>query len=263
MSDALLNRDGTIARITLNRPTARNGMTFEMVDTMVSILEELAGDDSIQVVLIEGAGMDFCVGVDLAILATRNAQDVPSDRPSQEQVLNPYRIPVLLHEMPQITLAAVRGACAGAGFAIACACDVRVCDETALFRTAFAGVGVAGDMSGAWTLPRIVGSARAIVLFLLNDRIDAAQAAALGLVSHVFGSASFDADVAELAARIAGSSPLALRAMKANFRDAEALPLDAYSLVETQRHHELLATEDVREAAVAFLEKRPPRFHGR
>jgi 2-(1,2-epoxy-1,2-dihydrophenyl)acetyl-CoA isomerase len=157
----------------------------------------------------------------------------------------------------------VRGACAGAAFALACACDLRVCDNTSVFRTAFAAVGVAGDMSGAWTLPRLVGSGQARALFLLNERIGPDQALAMGLVSHVLVGPTFDEEVAAMAARIAGWPPLGLRAMKANFLDAETESLAAYTRLESARHLELLATADVKEAALAFLEKRPPRFQGR
>jgi 2-(1,2-epoxy-1,2-dihydrophenyl)acetyl-CoA isomerase len=108
-----------------------------------------------------------------------------------------------------------------------------------------------------------VGSGQARALFLLNERIEPDRALAMGLVSHVLSASTFDEEVAAMAARIAGWSPLALRAMKANFLDAETKSLAAYTRVESSRHLELLATADVKEAALAFLEKRPPLFQGR
>jgi 2-(1,2-epoxy-1,2-dihydrophenyl)acetyl-CoA isomerase len=259
MTDALLERDGGVAWVTMNRPAARNGMNAEMLDRMTRMLQGLAGDDQVRVVVLRGAGKDFSVGADLQGLSGRASVN---DR-GGEELADVFELPVLLHQMPQITIAAVCGACAGAAFGLACACDLRVCDDTAVFRTAFAAVGLAGDMSGGWTLPRLVGSGNARALFLLNERIGPDRALAMGLVSHLLPSPTFEADVAAMAGRIAGSSPLGLRAMKANFLDAETLSLVAYTREEARRHLELLATEDVKEAASAFLDKRPPRFRGR
>jgi 2-(1,2-epoxy-1,2-dihydrophenyl)acetyl-CoA isomerase len=259
MPDAVLEQNGPVAWVTMNRPAARNGMNAEMLDRMNRILKGVASDGEVRVLVLRGTGEDFSVGADLRGLS---GQDPGDDREGDE-VADVFELPVLLHQMPQITIAAVRGACAGAALALAAACDLRVCDDTAVFRTAFAAVGVAGDMSGAWTLPRLVGSGLARALFLLNERIGSDRALAMGLVSHVLPGPTFDEEVAAMAARIAGWSPLGLRAMKANFLDAERESLPAYTRVESSRHLELLATADVKEAARAFLEKRPPRFQGR
>jgi 2-(1,2-epoxy-1,2-dihydrophenyl)acetyl-CoA isomerase len=263
VAEVLLNVDEAVATLTLHRPEARNGQTVEMLDELTRALDTLAIDDSVRVVVLTGAGKDFSVGADLSALSGRNSTTPRGEGLADPRIWNAYRIPVLLHEMPQVTIAAVNGACAGAAFGIACAADLRVADQRAVFRTAFAAVGVAGDMSGAWSLPRIVGSGRAGELFLLNEKIDAATAHAMGLVSRVFPADSFTEDVAALARAIASQSPLALRAMKANFLDGERLGLAEYSVAESERHMALLATEDVREAAMAFLERRPPEFRGR
>jgi 2-(1,2-epoxy-1,2-dihydrophenyl)acetyl-CoA isomerase len=263
MPEVLRTVDGNIATLTLNRAEARNGMTIEMLDELTGALDSLAVDDDVHVVVVTGAGRDFSVGADLSALAGRNPRTSRSEGLADERIWNSYRIPVLLHQMPQITIAGVNGACAGAAFGVACAADLRVADEQAIFRTAFAAVGVAGDMSGAWSLHRIVGSSRAAELFLLNEKIDAAAALAMGLVSRVFPVDDFAVQVDELAHRISRQSPLALRAMKANARDAERLGLAQYSAAESERHMALLATDDVREAAMAFLEGRPPVFRGR
>jgi 2-(1,2-epoxy-1,2-dihydrophenyl)acetyl-CoA isomerase len=259
MADALFEQDGPVAWVTMNRPAARNGMNADMLDRMTRILMGIAKDNEVRVVVLRGAGKDFSVGADLHGLSGQ----APDDDRANQELADVFELPVLLHQMPQITIAAVRGACAGAALALACACDLRVCDDTGVFRTAFAAVGVAGDMSGAWTLPRLVGSGQGRALFLLNERIGPDQALAMGLVSHVLAGPTFDAEVAAMATRIAGWSPLGLRAMKANFLDAETESLAAYTRVESARHLELLATADVKEAARAFLEKRPPRFQGR
>jgi 2-(1,2-epoxy-1,2-dihydrophenyl)acetyl-CoA isomerase len=262
MLDVLVSRTEAIGRVTMNRPEARNGMTVDMLDGIVSALQAFAGDESIRVVVLDGAGRDFSVGADLTAMSRPQDSRTRSAGLADERIWRSYRIPVLLQEMPQITIAAVDGACAGAAFGIACACDLRLASERSIFRTAFLRVGVAGDMSGAWTVERLLGSARAMELFLLNERISAARAADLGLVTKVFSDESFAGEADALIESIAASAPLALRAIKANAQDARRLPLADYVDAESRRHMELLATDDVREAAAAFLDHRSPVFRG-
>ena len=137
---------------------------------------------------------------------------------------------------------------------------MRVAARGASFNSAFLNVASAGDMAGPWTLPRLVGAARARDLYLLPDKFDADQALAWGLVTRVFEPDAFQAEVAAIAARLAAASPHALRTMKQNFLDAERLPLDRYVDLETERHMEVMAHDDAKEAFRAFVEKRPPRF---
>jgi 2-(1,2-epoxy-1,2-dihydrophenyl)acetyl-CoA isomerase len=162
--------------------------------------------------------------------------------------------------MPQVTIAAINGACAGAGFGWACACDLRFAAHSATFNTAFLNVASAGDMAGPWTLPRLVGAAKARELYLLPDKFGAEEARAVGLVSRVFDDAVFRTEVDVIAARLAAASPHALRTMKRNFIDAEQTDLETYIQIETERHMHVMAHEDAREAFRAFVEKRPPRF---
>jgi 2-(1,2-epoxy-1,2-dihydrophenyl)acetyl-CoA isomerase len=157
----------------------------------------------------------------------------------------------------------VRGACAGAGLGWASACDLRVCDDTARFNTAFLDVGMSGDMAGTWFLPRILGAAKARELYLLPGKFDAAEAARIGLVSRVFPEAAFEAELAALVRRLEDSSPLAIRGMKANFVDQEHMGLAEFLAAETERHSACGRSEDSREAFRAFVEKRRPVYEGR
>jgi 2-(1,2-epoxy-1,2-dihydrophenyl)acetyl-CoA isomerase len=170
---------------------------------------------------------------------------------------------VILHEAQVVTVAAIRGACAGAGLGFAAACDLRIADATARFNTAFLDVGLSGDMGGPWLLPRILGAARARELYFLPGKFDAAHALAIGLISRLIEPEAFEAELATLIDRLAAAAPLALKTMKANFVEAERLGFSDYIALETQRHTGLGASEDSREAFTAFVEKRRPVFQGR
>src|SRR5580765_8151085 len=147
--------DDGVATITLDRPEQRNGMTGEMVAETYAALHDLRARTDVRVVVLTGAGdRFFCPGADLD--HSKRTADEPSPMPDPRVM----QIPVILHEMPQVTLAAINGSCAGAGFGWAAACDLRVAVAHAKFATAFLDVGVAGDMGLPWTLTRILGAAK-------------------------------------------------------------------------------------------------------
>ena len=169
----------------------------------------------------------------------------------------------MLHEMPAVTIAAINGAAAGAGFGWACACDLRFAARSAIFNTAFLDVAVAGDMAGPWTLPHLVGAAKARELYFLPGKFDASEAERIGLVARVFDDERLEAEIDLVANRLAEAAPLALAGMKQNFLDGERLPLADYIDVETARHQAITDSEDTKEAFAAFVEKRTPSFKGR
>jgi 2-(1,2-epoxy-1,2-dihydrophenyl)acetyl-CoA isomerase len=242
------------ATVTLNRPEARNGITAVMLDELLAALEDAARDENLRVLILRGAGKDFCPGADVkAYAAGKGGNSNPLT----------FHVSSILHEAPIVTVAAIKGACAGAGIGWAAACDFRVCDDTAKFNTAFLGVGLSGDMGGPWFLPRILGAAKARDLYMLTGRFDAAEAFRIGLVSRLFPEAEFEAGVDEIATKLINTAPIALRSMKANFLDAERLPLREFIDLETSRHVASGRSEDSREAFRAFVEKRTPVFHGR
>jgi len=249
-------RDGALATVVMSRPGHRNGITAQMLSELHAALRLLASDAGVRVLVLRGDGADFCPGADVKHYAS--AGSARAATPQQQ-----FEVAVLLHEMPAVTIAAIAGACAGAGFGWACACDLRIASESARFNTAFLDVGVAGDMGGPWTLPRLVGAARARELYLLPGKFDAAEALRIGLVSRVSAAAAFEADLDALAARLVRAAPLALTAMKANFVAAEKMGLAEYIALESEKHGRLFRTEDTTEAFKAFVEKRAPVFKGR
>ena len=248
-----------IATLTMNRPEAMNGMTTRMLGETHDALVEAARDPEVRVLVLTGAGSAFCPGADLK-RATRGVGDDEPDPPSLHQH---YRVGVLLHEMPAITVAAVNGACAGAGFGWACGADIRVASRAAMFSTAFLNVAVAGDMGIPWSLPRLVGVAKARELSFLTEKFNAEEARRIGFVAKVWDDGDFRPEVAKLAARLAGCSPMALRTMKAHYNAAERMEYGDYVALETERHFRIVGSEDTREAFLAFVEKRAPRFSGR
>jgi 2-(1,2-epoxy-1,2-dihydrophenyl)acetyl-CoA isomerase len=252
LTTARFEIQGAVGILTLNRPERMNAMTNRMVMEVHDALTAIAQLCDVRVLVLTGAGRGFCPGADLKHFAASES-DVAL-RPEH------FRTPVLLHRMPQVTIAAINGACAGAGFGWACACDLRFAARSANFTSAFLNVASAGDMAGPWTLPRLVGAAKARELYLLPEKFSADEALAIGLVSRVFDDPVFRAEVDAIANRLAAASPHALRTMKRNFIDAEQMDLETYLQVESERHLQVMAHPDAQEAFRAFVEKRPPRF---
>ncbi|MBI5946582.1 MAG: enoyl-CoA hydratase/isomerase family protein [Chloroflexi bacterium] len=251
----LFSVEGGIARLTLNRPERLNGITNQMMRELYEVLAELPAIAAARVVVLTGAGKGFCPGADLGHYSSGAAEEPLA----QEH----FQLTAMLHELPQVTVAAVNGACAGAGMGWAAACDLRYAARSANFNSAFLGVGISGDMAGPWLLPRIVGASRARELFLMPGKFAAEEAERIGLVSKVFDDDVFRAEVDTIAERLAASAPLAIRAMKQNFIAAENMSLREYIRVETERHQRTGASEDSRAAFRAFVEKRPAVFQGR
>jgi 2-(1,2-epoxy-1,2-dihydrophenyl)acetyl-CoA isomerase len=245
---------GHRATVTLNRPEARNGITQQMLDELYDALKHATGDKALRALVLRGEGADFCPGADLKHYASgKGGRSNPQA----------FHVSSLLHEAPFVTIAAIRGACAGAGLGWAAACDLRVCDDSAKFNSAFLGVGISGDMGGPWTLSRILGAAKARELYFLPGKFGADEAERIGLVNRRWSAAAFEDELDALVLRFVNAAPIALRSMKANFLDAEHMSLRDFIDAETRRHGESGATEDSREAFKAFVEKRTPVFHGR
>jgi len=251
----LYEKSGPIATLTMNRPDRLNGMTKKMLREAREALTAAAEDREVRVLVLTGAGKTFCPGADLQMVAS-DSDDEPSNT-------DDFRVPVLLHTMPAVTIAAINGACAGAGLGWACACDLRYAAPSARFNTAFLDVGVAGDMGGPWSLPRIVGAAKARELYFMPDKFDANEALRIGLVSKVFPDETFRQEVGALVQRVAEAAPIALRTMKAHFVEAEKLDFGSFIELESAHHLPMFTTHDTREAFMAKVEKRKPRFIGR
>lgn len=251
----LLSIAGAVATVSINRPHARNGLIRGVGGMICRLLQQVAADKSVRIVVFRGVGKDFCPGADLKHHAPTAAPPTPD--------FDAYEVTVLLHEMPQLTIAAIRGACAGAGFGWACACDLRVADDNVKLNTAFLDVGVAGDMGVPWTLPRLVGAGRARDLMVFPRKLTGAEALDIGLIQRLWAAAAFEAELAAMVEHLAGTAPLALAGMKSHFVVAERTDLRSFMALEAERHIRILQTSDHAEALKAWSEKRPARFEGR
>lgn len=258
----LVNTDNGVATLTLNRPESLNALDQDLLNELADAGKSLAEDPAIRCVIITGAGRAFSAGGDVKGMADRNSgdgnlvRDTPTLRAQEE-------ISRLLYEMPKPTIAAVNGVAAGAGLSIALAADLRIASDQARFTTAFAKVAFSGDFGGTWLLQRLVGPSKAKELYFLSSMLGADQALDLGLVSRVVPHDSLGEETEALARQLASGPTLAFARMKENFAYgatntfSDALTKEADNMVASGK------TEDHRNAATAFVEKREPTFFGR
>jgi 2-(1,2-epoxy-1,2-dihydrophenyl)acetyl-CoA isomerase len=260
MTDLLETRADGIAWLTLNRSDRLNAFSPAMLAGLAEALERLGGDAEVGAVVITGAGRGFCAGGDVKTMPARAAQGFDE---RVESLRRMHRLPLLLRTMPKVVIAMVNGPAVGAGLGLALACDLRIAGRSARFGTGFAGVGYSGDFGGSWSLTRLVGTAKARELYFLGDMLDAATAASLGLVARVVEDDALHAETTALAGRIAEGPRVALGYMKRNLFAAETEPFAAVLEMEAVHQARTAMTEDHREAAAAFAEKRRPVFRGR
>jgi 2-(1,2-epoxy-1,2-dihydrophenyl)acetyl-CoA isomerase len=264
--DLLGTADDGVAVLTLNRPERRNAFSPAMVTALARILGEIENDDDVGAVVLTGAGGAFCAGGDVKAMAGSDALFGPGagiDDKIALQRRNQRETAGRLWSMPKPTLAALPGPAAGAGLSLALACDLRYAAESAVLTTAFARVGFSGDYGGTWFLSRLVGTAKAKELYFFSDRIEATEAERLGLVNAVFPADALRDEVMRRAGHLANGPRVALRYMKENLNRAVYGELADCSDLEVTHHMHTGTTEDHREAARAFVDKREPTFRGR
>jgi 2-(1,2-epoxy-1,2-dihydrophenyl)acetyl-CoA isomerase len=260
--DLLAHVEDGIAVLTMNRPDRRNALSRALLDALARVLAEVEADDEVACVVLTGAGGAFCAGGDVKDMAA-GGDGVSYDAQVQRQRRNHHETAGRLHRMPKPTIAALPGAAAGAGLSLALACDLRYAADTAFLTTAFARVGFAGDYGGTWFLTQLVGPAKARELYFFAERVDAAEALRLGLVNAVFPADAVHDEALERARRLAAGPRLAHRYMKENLNRALTGTLEESLDLEATHHLHTGTTEDHREAARAFVEKREPVFRGR
>jgi len=264
--DLLAELDDGVAVITMNRPSRRNAFSDVMLEALGRILAEVEVSDAVGCVVLTGAGGAFSAGGDVKAMADRDSSGgapVPVDVAIHRQRLSQQATSGKLWRMPKPTIAQVPGPAAGAGLALALACDLRYAADTAIFTTAFGRVAFAGDYGGTWFLTRLVGPAKAKELYYFSERLTAARAEELGLVNAAFAAADLEKEVMDRARRLAQGPSIAYRYMKENLNRAVHGSLEECMDLEVTHHIHTGLTEDHREAAQAFVEKREPRFRGR
>jgi 2-(1,2-epoxy-1,2-dihydrophenyl)acetyl-CoA isomerase len=265
-TDLLAALDGGVLTLTLNRPQARNAMSRAMNEALAQQLAQAELDPVVRCIVLTGAGNAFCAGGDVKGMAaagdgTVGAQTI--DQAIHRQRVNQRGTAGKLFKMPKPTIAALPGAAAGAGLSLALACDLRVMASTAILTTAFARVGFSGDYGGTYFLTQLVGAAKARELYYLSERVSAEEALRLGIVNWICEPDALAAKTREIARRLAQGPTVAYRYMKENLNRALAGDIDDCMDLEATHHIHCGQTEDHREAARAFVEKREPVFKGR
>ena len=262
----LASMDEGVLTLTLNRPEARNALTPEMLDAFSEQTAYAESSSDVRCVVVTGAGKGFCAGGDVKAMAARNegGRKITVDEAINRQRIHQRATSGRLYKMPKPTVAALPGAAAGAGLGIALSCDLRIMASNAIMTSAFARIGFSGDYGGTLFLSQLVGTAKARELYFLSERIGADEALRLGLTNWVVEPEDLVAKTQEIAGRLAKGPTVAYSYMKENF--ARALTSgDVHDCLdlEVAHHVHCAGTEDHKNAAKAFIEKREPEFKGR
>ena len=260
--ESILHESGAgIARLTLNRPDRLNSFTAKMHEELRDALARVRADASARVLLLTGAGRGFCAGQDLSDRAVAPG-DAPVDLGASIEAN--YRPLVLaLQSFPMPVVCAVNGVAAGAGANIALACDLVIAARSASFIQAFCKIGLIPDSGGTYFLPRLVGTARAMGLALLGDKLPAQAAADWGLIWKCVDDADLAPTVEALLAQLAQAPTQGLVATRRALHAGSAATLETQLDLERDLQRELGYSADYREGVAAFLDKRPPRFTGK
>lgn len=260
----LVERHGAVARIVLNAPEALNAIDPDMARAFSRAAAEVSADPAVRAVIVAGAGPHFMAGGDIRCFA--EWLDLPAaERDARFGALIADVSDAVSHlrTMEKPVIGAVRGAAAGFGFSLMCACDLVIASDTVNCKLAYCQIAASPDGGGSHTLPRLVGVRKAMEIALLDERIDAARALELGLVSKVVADAALDEQAIALAQRLAGQATTAIGRTKRLFYASLDNDLPVQLGAERQAFLAGAASQDFAEAVAAFLGRRKPQFHGR
>jgi len=263
--ELLVRDEGRLRIITLNRPERMNALTPELHHRLQDAVVAASRDPDVGAVALTGAGKAFCSGGDVrksSEAAARAAQPETVEERA-DTLVGHGRTTLTLHRMPKPTIALVNGAAAGAGLTLALACDLRVMSAGAVMRTAYARIGLCGDLGISYFLNRLVGPAKAAELMFFNDKLDAQACEQLGLANRVVGADAFETETFSWARQLAEGPSVAFRYMKQNLAAARSGQLEQVIEREAYNAARCVRTQDVKEATLAFREKRDPVFQGR
>jgi len=277
MADDVLidKRSDGVAKITLNRPVSLNAMGGQLMPMLAGYLADVSADRDVRCVVLTGAGRAFCAGGDVKGMAAgrdailsggpangRNSPAAAFARGVEGLRESQRRTSYVLHTMPKPTIAMVNGHAVGAGLSLALACDLRIASDRAKLGTIFRNVGFSGDFGGSYFLQKLVGVGKARELYFTGEILGAEDARAIGMVNRVIEHDRLEEETLAFAAQIAAGPTLAFGRMKENFTRGESC--DLLTALDQEALNMQLSgqTQDHREAAKAFVEKRQPTFEG-
>jgi enoyl-CoA hydratase/carnithine racemase len=249
---------GAVSYLTLSNPARKNAVPRQGWEELQVALAGFASSDS-RVLVIRGAGDDFCSGADLG---DDEFDEMRSPATNRGFMLGPGHAAETLHHLSKPTIAAVDGVAVGAGMNLAIGCDIVIATERARFSEVFVSRGLSLDFGGTWLLPRLVGMTRARELALTGRVVEAAEALTMGLVTAVVSPAQLAAATDAMADRLAAGAPLAQHVIKVGLSRSLDMTFEQAVAYETQAQAVLLGSDDLREGVAAFLEKREPSFRG-
>jgi len=258
----LLDITDGVATVTLNRPDAMNSLDVATKDLLRDTLQSVAADDAVRCVVLTGTGRAFCVGQDLKehIGLLENDGSDQLFRTVDEHY-NP--IVTALVTMPKPVIAKVQGVAAGAGASLTFACDFRILSDRAAYNMAFTGIALSCDTGISWTLPRLIGKAKALELLYFPSTLSAQESLEKGLATQVVPADELDAVVDELAARLASGPTVAYGAIRRAVATSAGASFEEAAAFESQMMTLTGGTEDHRAAVAAFVAKEKPVFQGR
>ncbi len=257
----LLAVDAGLATITLNRPEAMNALNLRAKLDLLEAVRTVRDDNAVRAVVITGTGRGFCVGQDLRDHAAQLDSGDQSPLSTVAEHFNP--LIMMLATMPKPIVAAINGACAGAGLGIAAACDFRVGQTGARYTTAFTGIGLTADSGLSWTLPRLVGAGRATALLMLAEPFSSEQALEMGLLNAVVAPDQVLPVATELAGKLAAGPTAAYGCVKESLFFGQSAGLEQTLAKEDELQTRAGATADHAAAVSSFLAKQPAVFQGR
>ncbi len=259
-NNLLIDVNNNILSIKFNRPESRNAITRDMFEKLLTTLEDCKKSNTIRAIFLSGAGDAFSAGGDVKDMASRE------DNASLQEKTNSLRrimgVSELLYSLPIPTISIINGPAAGAAFAIALSCDMRIATDNAKFVTAFSKIGFSGDFGGSFFLTKIVGTAKARELYYLSEMINAEEALKLGIVSNVIEKNTIDKYVKNMKLKFQNLPPIAIKYMKKNLNNAELGNLDLSLNDEALYMMICSETEDHKNAAKAFVNKEKVTFKG-
>ena len=259
--DLLLEKDGHIVVLTLNRPEKMNALSAEMRESLPRALQEIQADDSVRALILTGAGSGFCSGADVAVQAARAAGQVAET--SRQTLLQPVGSIILgFEKVNKPIIAAVNGIAAGVGLTMTLACDIRIASANARFAAIWVKRGLIADGGATHLLPLIVGMEKALELSFTGDIIDAREAERIRLVSRVVPPEELMSRAKELAQKIAAGPPISVELVKRIMWERIRNQLREQLLLESYAQNLCRTTQDQKEAVKAFMEKREPVFKG-